>query len=167
MRTIRKVNEVVQNIGKYISGFAILVMMALILIDVFMRNIFGISLVGVYEIVASILMPLAVFPALGYAYWSGILPRLSEFILKMPNRFQKLNKQLIIIIDTVVFVLLTYYGILFAMKGLQDKMAVSISGTLVPVWPVYFLVPFGYIFVLLAIIPQYVPKSEEATINTK
>jgi len=161
MRIFNKISRVARNIGKYTSGFAILGMMIIIVIDVFMRNVFGKPMMGTYEIVQYFLMPLAVFPALGYAYWVGILPRLSEMISKAPAWFEKFNTILILCIDAFVFALLTYYGFLFAMAGLKDQMAIPIAGSLVPVWPVYFVIPIGFLFVLLEIILRFGGKVEE------
>lgn len=161
MRILKKINHVMRHTGKYISGFAILGMMAIIVVDVFMRNVFGKPIAGTYEIVQYFLMPMAVFPALGYAYWVGVLPRLSELISKTPAWFEKFNRLLILCIDTLVFALLTYYGFLFAMSGMKDQMAVPIAGGLVSVWPVYFLVPIGFLLVLLEIILRFVKKVED------
>ena len=161
MRFIEKVSHVVRNSGKYISGFSILGMMLVIVIDVFMRNVFGKPITGTYEVIQYFLMPMAIFPALGYAYWAGVLPRLSELISKAPAWFEKFNRLLILLIDSVVFALLTFYGFLFAISGLKDQMAIPIGGDLVPVWPVYFLVPIGFLFVLLEIILRFDSKTEE------
>lgn len=161
MGILEKINEGLRNIGKYISGFAILGMMFLIVADVFMRNVLGTPLTGTYEVVQYFLMPMAIFPALGYAYWSGVLPRLSELISKAPVWFEKFHRLLILVIDTFVFSLLTYFGFLFAMSGLKDHMAIPIAGSLVPVWPVYFLVPIGFLFVLMEIVLRFVRKPEE------
>lgn len=161
MKSLEKVNEVLRTIGKYMSGFAILAMMLIIVADVFMRNVFETPLAGTYEIVQYFLMPLAVFPALGYAYWSGVLPRLSELISKAPPWFEKFNRILILIIDAIVFGMLTYFGFIFAIFGMQDKMAIPMAGTLIPIWPIYFLVPIGFLFVLLEVLLRFVRKPEE------
>lgn len=167
MDILEKVNIVLRNIGKYLSGIAIFLMMFLIVADVFMRNVFGNPLSGTYEIVQFFLMPMAIFPALGYVYWVGVLPRLSEIIAKSPQGFQKFNNLLILVIDLVVFALLTYYGFLFAMSGFESQMAVPLGGSLVSVWPVYFLVPVGFLFVLLEVILRFFrkPRVEEGEVG--
>lgn len=161
MKILEKVNEVFRNIGKYISGFAIIGMMIIIVIDVCMRNVFGIPVSGTYEIVQYFLMPIAIFPALGYAYWSGVLPRLSELISKSPAWFKEFNRILILIIDAFVFGMLAYFGFLFAIFGMKDAMAIPMAGSLIPVWPVYFLVPIGFLFVLLEVLLRFVQKPKE------
>lgn len=167
MQLIEKVNGVIRNIGKYISGIAIILMMVIIVSDVFMRNVFGNPLSGTYEIVQFFLMPMAIFPALGYVYWVGVLPRLTEIIAKTPAGFRKANNLVILIIDLVLFSLLTYYGVLFAISGFQSQMAVPLGGSLVSVWPVYILVPLGFFSVLLEVILRFFrkPKVEEGEVG--
>lgn len=160
MQVLEKINQVTRDVGKYISGIAILAMMFAIVIDVFMRNVFGKPIAGTYEVVQYFLMPLAIFPALGFVYWVGVLPRLTELISKSPAWFEKFNKYLILCIDAVVFALLTYYGFLFAIGGMTDQMAVPVAGGLIPVWPVYFLVPFAFLFVLLEVLTRFIRKTE-------
>lgn len=160
MQVLEKINQITRDVGKYVSGFAILAMMFAIVIDVFMRNVFGIPIAGTYEVVQYFLMPLAVFPALSFVYWIGILPSLTELISKSPVWFKSFNKYLILCIDAGVFTLLTYYGFLFAMGGMADQMAVPIARSLIPVWPVYFLVPISFLFVLLEVLTRFVRKAE-------
>lgn len=161
MNMLEKANGYFRNIGKYLSGFSILAMMFIIVLDVFMRNVLGRPLAGTYEIVQYFLMPIAIFPALGYAYWSGVLPRLSELISKMGNKFQQFHRFLILVIDLIVFSLLAYYGLLFAVSGFQESMAIPVAGKLVAVWPVYFLVPIGFLFVVLEIILRFFRQPEQ------
>lgn len=155
MAVLEKISSSFRSIGKYFSGISIFLMMLIIVADVFMRNVFESPISGTYEIVQFFLMPMAIFPALGYVYWVGVLPRLSEIVAKTPKAFQKFNDLLILIIDLVVFSLLTYFGFLFAMSGFESQMAVPLGGSLVSVWPIYFLVPLGFLFVLLEVILRF------------
>lgn len=152
MHTVAKFNRKILNFGKNVSSISILIMMLLIVIDVLLRNFGGTPIPGVYLIVESYLMPLAVFPALGYAYMVGILPRLNEFIEKRPVWFQKTNDILIHALDVIVFMLLVYFSFLHAMTAFNDKITISIATNLIPVWPIYFIVPIGYFFVLSELI---------------
>ncbi|MTD30983.1 TRAP transporter small permease [Planomicrobium sp. YIM 101495] len=161
MKTIEKISSIFRNVGKYISGIAILLMMLVIVADVFMRNIFGNPISGTYEIVQFFLMPIAVFPALGYVYWVGVLPRLSEIVAKAPKGFRNVNRLMILVIDLIVFVMLTYYSVLFAVSGFQNKMAIPVAGELISVWPIYFFVPLGFFFVVLEVLLRFFNKPEE------
>jgi TRAP-type C4-dicarboxylate transport system permease small subunit len=149
---VEKVNHVLKNIGMFIGGVSILFMMLLIVTDVFMRNVLNSPITGTYEIVQYFLMPLAIFPTIAYTYNSGVLPKLSELIEKTSKRYQTFTKYLITMIEVILFSLLTIYGWKFAMSGVSDQMAIPVSGNLIPVYPIYFLVPFGFGIVILEII---------------
>ncbi|WP_431028915.1 TRAP transporter small permease [Lysinibacillus sp. LZ02] len=158
MKGLYKTTHIGREVCKYISCFGVFTMMLLITADVFMRNVFGIPVPGVYEITENFLMPLVVFPALGYTYWVGILPRLTELVSKAPRKFQLVHHYLLLVLDTVVFALLTYYGFQFALSGLNIGMAIPVAGKLVPIWPFYFLVPLGFFLVLIEVLMRFVKK---------
>src|SRR5690625_2516001 len=92
MKSLNRINNTLQKLGGKISGIAILAMMGVIVVDVFMRNIFKSPVPGSYVIIESFLMPIAIFPALGYVYMVGVLPRLNDFVERTPQWFQKFNK---------------------------------------------------------------------------
>jgi len=152
MQILQKINHWLMKIGVFVSGLAILGMMLIIVVDVTMRNVFSSPVSGTYEIVQFFLMPLAIFPALAYTYQSGVLPRLIEMVEKLPAGFQKFNRVFITIIEIIIFTLLMVYGFKFAMSGLADQMAIPVSGSLIPVYPVYFLVPLSFASVLLEVL---------------
>src|SRR5699024_5995123 len=124
MAILTNINKFFRSLGMILSGAAIFLMMLAIVFDVFMRNVFGIPITGTYEIVQYILMPMAIFSALGFVYWVGVLPSLTELLEKAPAGFQKFNRILINLIDLIIFCLLTYYGAIFAISGLTSGNAV-------------------------------------------
>lgn len=85
----------------------------------------------------------------------NVLPRLSEFVERTPNWFQKYNKLLLLIMDIVVFGLLTYYTFLYFLNGFQQGMEIPIATKFVAIWPVYFFVPLGYFLVLLEVVIRF------------
>ncbi|MBO1004894.1 TRAP transporter small permease [Pseudogracilibacillus auburnensis] len=155
MRNLKRVNHLLQEFGGRISGIAILSMMFVIVLDVFLRNVFKTPIPGSYVIIENFLMPIAIFPALGYVYMKNILPRLSEFVARTPNWFQKYNKLLLLVMDIVVFGLLTYYTFLYFLDGFQQGMEIPIATKFIAIWPVYFFVPLGYFFVLLEVLIRF------------
>ncbi|MCM3601690.1 TRAP transporter small permease [Robertmurraya korlensis] len=152
MEKLYKFTQKLVFMGLILSGVAILAMMLLIVVDVAMRNLFNEPISGTYEMVQYFLMPLAIFPALAYTYQSGVLPKLSELAEKMPKKFQKFNKYLILVIEVFIFSLLTIYGLKFALSGIADRMAIPVSGNLLPVYPIYLFVPLGFLAVLWVVI---------------
>ncbi|HZW67415.1 MAG TPA: TRAP transporter small permease [Pseudogracilibacillus sp.] len=166
MAILTSINKFFRNFGMFFSGAAIFLMMLAIVFDVFMRNVFGIPITGTYEVVQYILMPMAIFSALGFVYWVGVLPSLTELLEKAPAGFQKFNKILINLIDLVIFSLLTYYSIIFALSGVTSGNAVPVGGKLLIVWPVYFLVPLGFLTVVLEIILKMFNKEEKGDVES-
>ncbi|HZW68837.1 MAG TPA: TRAP transporter small permease [Pseudogracilibacillus sp.] len=162
MSKIIRINNFIRNIALSISAIAILIMMFGIVADVFMRNVLGTPLRGTYEIVENILMPALVFPVLGYVYWSGVLPKLTEIAEKLPKAMQNFNKYLIYLLDILVFSLLTYYGMKFALTGLEQKMAIPVAGKILQIWPVYFLVPLGFFLVVVEIVIKFFNENKKA-----
>ena len=167
MKVLYKTTDICREACKYISCAGVFIMMILITADVFSRNVFGIPVPGVYELTENFLMPLIVFPALGYTYWVGILPRLTELLAKAPKKFKVFHHYLLLVIDTGVFALLTYYGLQFALAGLEISMAIPVAGKLVPIWPIYFLVPLGFFLVLVEVLMRFVKKEEEILPNNE
>lgn len=165
MKTIEKIAHWFRVVGISLASFAIAAMVLMIVVDVTMRNVFKIPIQGTYEIVQYFLMPLAIFPTLAFAYQSGVLPRLSELVEKLPKRFQQINRIIIYVIELVVFLLLTYYSILFALSGIQDQMAIPVAGNLLPVYPLYIIVPISFaavvVEILLSIYRTYFKKVRE------
>lgn len=149
---IDKINHSLKVIGVFIGGIAVIMMMLIIVLDVFLRNVFNAPISGTYEIVQYYLMPLAIFPSIAYTYSSGVLPKLTELIEKAPKRFLTFTKYIISIIELIIFSLLTIYGWEFAMTGVKDRMAIPISGNLLPLYPMYFLIPLGFGLVLVEVL---------------
>lgn len=167
MQYLTKTNKFIQEIGKNVSGLAILAMMIVIVLDVVMRNFFKASVPGSYVIVENFLMPLAVFPALGYVYMAHVLPRLSEFIERRPKSFQRVNRFLLLAVDTIVFALLTYYTFIFFLDGLHNEIAIPVATNFVPLWPIYFFIPLGYFLVLQEVLLQLVQEIRRSFSKSK
>lgn len=167
VNVIEKVQEFLKKIGLYISNISILIMMVLIMVDVIIRNFFEIPFAGAYDLVESYLMPLTVFPAIAFAYSSGILPRLGELILKFPVKVQKVAEIIIDILELVIFALLTYYSYKFAMTGLADQMSIPFGGNLYPLYPIFFLLPFGFGLVVIEVILDMVKKYLKIEVDAK
>jgi TRAP-type C4-dicarboxylate transport system permease small subunit len=135
--------------GAVISGLAIFGMMAFIVFDVAGRNLVGSSIRGGFEIVQNYFMPLSIFPALGYVYGTNVLPRMDMVMSRTPWRVRATAIYLLLAAELVIFGLLFYFTLDYAMSGMAQGTAFPAAGVLYPVWPLYFLVPFGIALVLV------------------
>ncbi|GKV65223.1 hypothetical protein NCCP2331_13760 [Sporosarcina sp. NCCP-2331] len=79
--------EKIKFFGMLLSGVTVFIMMLYTSADVLLRNIFGTSMLSAYEISQNYFMPLAVFPALAYAFGVGMMPRIEFLITKVKNIF--------------------------------------------------------------------------------
>lgn len=158
LERIIKIHHSLKVIGLYTSGVATIFMMLIIVADVFLRNVFNTPVSGTYEIVQYYLMPLAIFPAIAYTYSSGILPRLGELMEKAPQFLQNTAIYIIVVIEIIIFALLTIYGWEFAKVAWQEKMSIPVSGSLLMHYPVYLLVPLGFGLVFFEVILSTISK---------
>ena len=135
--------------GAIISGLSIFGMMLFIVYDVAGRNFLGGSIRGGFEIVQNYFMPLAIFPALGYVYASGITPKMDLLMPKMPARAQAAVVYVLLIFEVAIFALLIYFSWDYALTGMERGMTFPAAGSLYPLWPLFFLVPLGFALVVV------------------
>jgi TRAP-type C4-dicarboxylate transport system permease small subunit len=135
--------------GAVVSGIAIFGMMLFIVYDVVGRNLLGGSIRGGFEIVQNYFMPLSIFPALGYVYASGILPKMDMVMDRAPQRLQGGVIHLLLLGELVIFSLLFYFTWDYATAGMGRGMSFPAAGTLYPLWPLLFLVPFGMALIVI------------------
>jgi TRAP-type transport system small permease protein len=135
--------------GAIISGLAIFAMMSLIVADVVSRNFLGGSIAGSFEIVENYFMPLAVFPALAYVYGSGVLPKMDLAMHKTSKTVQDAVIYGLLVIELVLFALMTYYTWGYAVTGMERKTAFPAGGDLYTLWPLFFVVPLAFAMVIV------------------
>lgn len=135
--------------GAIISGLAIFAMMSLIVADVVSRNFLGGSIAGSFEIVENYFMPLAVFPALAYVYGSGVLPKMDLAMHKTSRTVQDAVIYGLLVIELVLFALMTYYTWGYAVTGMERNTAFPAGGDLYTLWPLFFVVPLAFAMVIV------------------
>jgi TRAP-type C4-dicarboxylate transport system permease small subunit len=135
--------------GALLSGVAIFAMMLWIVADVVSRNFVGGSIPGNFEVAQNYFMPLAVFPALAYVYGSGVLPKMDLLMHRFPQGVQTAVVYLLLLLELVVFSLITYYTWEYALYGMGREEAFPAGGDLYPLWPLFFLVPVGLAMVVI------------------
>lgn len=135
--------------GAVVSGVSIFLMMLFIVFSVVGRNFLSGSIRGGFEIVQNYFMPLSVFPAFGYVYSSGILPRMDLVMPRTPRLLQTAAVHLLLVLELGIFSLLTYFTWMYAMAGMERGASFSAAGTMHPLWPVLFLAPLGFALILI------------------
>lgn len=135
--------------GALVSGLAIFGMMCFIVADVVSRNFLGGSISGSFEIAQNYFMPLSVFPALAYVYGSGVLPKMDLLMHRFPRVAQDVVVHLLLVVELVVFGLLTYYTWGYAINGMEREVAFPAGGSLYTLWPLFFMVPVGFAMIVV------------------
>ncbi|KZE38803.1 hypothetical protein AV656_07835 [Bhargavaea cecembensis] len=138
--------------GLLLSGTTIFFMMAFIVIDVVTRNLMGSSVFGSYEITQYFLMPLAFFPALAYAYGSGIMPKLEMLTNRLKPVMRRNIAILMMGIELVLFSLLTFYGWQYALSGTREQLGFSMKGGIVTYYPILYFIPLGFLLLSIEIL---------------
>ncbi|MGM0903111.1 MAG: TRAP transporter small permease [Bacillota bacterium] len=152
MNKAYKVFEHIKLGGLILSGSTIFIMMLFIVADVILRNLLNASLLGSYEITQYFLMPLAFFPGLAFAYSSGIMPRIEMFVVKLKIRHQHNIFMILLVLELILFLLLTFYGLQYALIGTQEMLGFSMKGTIISYYPILYFVPLGFLLLSIEIL---------------
>lgn len=147
-----KIFSIIKLIGLLISGISLFLMMLFIVGDVLSRNFLSKSIPGNYEVVGNYFMPLAVFPGLAFTYGTGIFPRITMVVSKFSRRLQKVIVILLLLFEGILFFLLAYYGLQYALEGLKEGFSFPAGGKLYPLYPFIFLVPIGFGLLIIEIL---------------
>lgn len=145
--------EKVKFLGMLISGITVFVMMLYTSADVLLRNIFGTSMLSAYEISQNYFMPLAVFPALAYAFGVGMMPRIEFLITKVNSIFiQRIVAITLISGEIILMSMLTFFGAQYFLQALEKGLAFTAAGTNYPLYIVIIFVPIGFSLVIIEMV---------------
>jgi len=148
---IKKINKVFV----FLAGLSLISLMFLITAGVITRYIFGFSIPTSYEIVEQYLMPLTIFLALGYSYKSGIFPRIDSFVEKVKSyKTRKIINVSILVIETLLFIYITYNMFSFAFYSFDTGMGFRSNGINFQLYGVHFITAVSFLWVTVIMIHQ-------------
>ncbi|MGI6747572.1 MAG: TRAP transporter small permease [Anaerovoracaceae bacterium] len=136
------------NIGLILGLLGVYLMMLVIVLDVVTRNFFNLSITGIFEFVQYYLLPLSIFPVFGYAYSTGVMPRITMLIDKFSKKTQHIASVLVLIVNIILFTLMAWFSLLYAIQSTKDKAFVIIGMNNIPLWPLYYLVVLGFFLII-------------------
>lgn len=137
----------VNRIGLFAASAAVAVMMLFIVLDVAGRN-FGFRIVrNSYEFSEYYFMAMGVFPALGYIYTTGILPKVDSLYQRYSRKIRIVVVCLIILIEIIIFGLLSYWSFFEFLGDLQGASVFVAGSSTYPIWPVMLAVFSGLFLV--------------------
>lgn len=141
--------KLLEKLGLVVSGSSLIITMAVITVDVVVRNFTQFTLVGVYEIVQNYLMPLMVFPAIGYAYSSGIMPRIVMVTDRLGLRAKRIAALLISATEVMIFALMAYFTFGYAVNTVEQRLSFICSTRMLPLYHVMFLPVFSFLMIVI------------------
>lgn len=152
VKSLYKIFEKIKLFGVMVSGLSAIVMMAFIAVNVISRYFLAGSITGSFEFVTYYFLPLSVFPALGYVYSSGVLPKMDLLIQKAHKKIRDILIVLLLLLELFLFSLIIYYSFHYSMTGMAEGHSFTAGVDLYPLYPVYFLVPLGFTLMTIEIL---------------
>lgn len=142
VKTILKADLIIQKTTVFISGLAIFLMMIIITLDVFLRTTLSLPIPGNYDVNEKYLLPLGVFPILYFTYKT--LPSLDFISAKLHPTLGKIRMIVFLLVECLAFGVLTWATWNKAVEGTFEKIGFPAAGSILPLYPVLFLVPLGF-----------------------
>ncbi|MGM0901720.1 TRAP transporter small permease [Mesobacillus maritimus] len=154
---MNKIIDRINQVSLILSGIALAGLMILISAGVFTRYVLSFSIPTAYEIVENYLMPIAVFAALGYSYYSGIFPRVDAFTEKIQNvKLKKVIDGAIIIVEFLTFLFVSYYLFQFSLYSIDNGMGFKTNGINFPLYPVHFILFLAFLWMCVLILLKFI-----------
>jgi TRAP-type C4-dicarboxylate transport system permease small subunit len=157
------------NLSITLASIAIFLMMVFVLISSVGRYITGTVIIpGLIEMTGFYLMPLAVFPAFAYSYMSGTFPMVDNLANKCPERVQFWIKGLYLLLEVILFALVTYFTLEYALIGTAKNMQMRAGANLWPLYPFFYTAPYGFALLTLKAATAFLKllKNKEEIIST-
>ena len=133
----------------FISGVGIFGMTFYITIDVLWRNFAPTALVGTYEIVQYYFMPTIILLSMGYAFSSGVMPRIVAFVNRLPKGGQRVMGIILPIVDLIFCAVMGFLSTEYAVQATADQLTFICGTGLLPVWQMYYLVSLAYLMIAI------------------
>lgn len=150
-------------VGMYLAGFSIILMMLATVIDVVLKNLFNISIPGSYLYMQNILMPIAIFLGMPYAFFSGIFPRLDMLLVKFKYKTRVKISIAILILEVIAFMVVIYYSFMYSIFGLTTNITFLAGVNSIPLYPMFFLVTLSFASITIYLIKVIFRSYREGT----
>lgn len=146
-RTVTAIDRALLTVGCVF----LFVMMVHITVDVFLRSLFDVAVIGTLETVSYYHMIIAVFLPLAYVESTGSNILVDLFVHRMPRPVQLALYVMACLIGLGLFGALTYQSCLDAVRSTTRQETVM-SNFLFYIWPARWALPIGFGAVFLAIL---------------
>ena len=166
MKKAEKYIMIIARAGAVFAGFCVVAMMFLVTFDVIGRTVFTNPIKGSYAITQNILMPCSFFTALPMCYLAGILPKIDGPLHNAKETVKKINMFIVMMLEAIMFAVMTYGGYRYAKTGFIDKLGVDMDGKVVRVYPMYIIIPIGFLITLICVFIVNLKKDSDNNTET-
>jgi TRAP-type C4-dicarboxylate transport system permease small subunit len=146
LKFLEKFEEILAVVG---GGICLILMTLMTVATVFGRYVVEADLIpGGYNVIEAVLMPLIVFWGLPMAYRNGSFPRLEFSFDRLGSKSLTVMRIVVITIEFAVYAVVLWYVAKFALLAFETGRQVQIGTKLWPAWPVYFMAPIAFVFMM-------------------
>lgn len=136
MKAFNKILEKICKFGYYLSAIGIVAIMALISIDVALRFIFNIAILGSYEIV-EVVMSIAVFMSFAYTQTEKGHVHVTMLISKLPRKPRFICFAFTSLLSTIIVGAISYSAFMHAGKMVVKGTSTGVLA--IPFFPFYYI----------------------------
>ena len=153
------------QVGMWIGGFSVVVMMCLITLGTLSREAFGYAITGTDEI-AGALVAVSVYMALAYTFLEDGLIRVEVLRARLAARFRNvLERFLLVVAALYVVVLVTYF---WRQAWISAERGVHWVGVLpMPIFPWHALMALGVTLLLLVLVVRMFTSEDKENALSK
>jgi TRAP-type C4-dicarboxylate transport system permease small subunit len=141
-----KIIHFISRIFGYIAAVFLGLMMALTVVDVFMRYVLNAPITGATEI-SELMMVVLVFPALAWIALERIHIRVDLLVVKWPRRVQLIVEMITLLLALGTYAIVTWQSFL---ESIEVREATSLLE--VPESPFHWIMTLGFAMLCLAIV---------------
>lgn len=159
---MRRLADAVLRLGEGLGVAILAAMMLHLIVSIALRNLLGVSLSGVTEIVADLYMPLLVFAALGMSYRRGEEIRVDLLAARLPAAAVLWQERLCQLAVIACCLAMAWYTGGLAQKAIALGERIEFGGHALVSWPAKLMVAAGFAMMAMAALLRLVADEEDA-----
>lgn len=145
----------IEKLVTYISAFALLMMMLLIVTDVVIRSVFNMSMTGTIEITGDYLLPIIVFLSISYTYTQGNHISVNIITEKLPKNIKMIVKLLTSSLSLLIIVILMGANFYKIFEFIESN-TLTMSLLNYPLAPAIMIITFGLFLLMINLLSEVI-----------
>lgn len=157
---MRRLAEALLRLGEGLSVVILVAMVLHLILSILLRNLFGIALPGVTEIVADLYMPILVFAALGVSYRRGEEIRVDLLAGWLPPAAALWQDRMCQLAVIACCLAMAWYTGELAQRAITIGERIEFGALVLASWPAKVMVSAGFAMMGLAALLRIFPTRE-------